>query len=96
MTLVHNSVTVPATTATVIATIPTGNPLTCVHVSNSDSAAIFVGDSSLSNSGADKGAKISAAAALDIWLNSGDSLYAYSVAGTSANAVAVLFSKVVG
>ena len=95
MTLVHNSVTVPATTATVIATIPGGNPLTCVHVSNSDSAAIFVGDSTISNSGADKGAKISAAAALDIWLNSGDSLYAYSVAGTAANTVTVLFSKVV-
>ena len=94
MTLVHNSVTVPATTATVVATIPVGNPLTCVHVSNSDTAAIFVGDSSISNSGVDKGVKISAAAAMDIWLNSGDSLYAYSVAGTSANAVAVLFSKV--
>ena len=94
MTLIHNSVTVPATTATVIATIPAGNPLTCVHVSNSDSAAIFVGDSSLSNSGADKGVKIAAAGALDFWLNAGDSLYGYSVAGTSANAVAVLFSTV--
>jgi hypothetical protein len=96
MSLTHNSVTVPSATATIIATIPAGNPLTCVHVSNSDTAAIFVGDSSLSNSGADKGVKISAAAALDIWLNAGDSLYAYSVAGTSANAVAVLFSRVVG
>jgi hypothetical protein len=94
MTLVHNSVTVPATTATVIATIPAGNPLTCVHVSNSDSAAIFVGDSSISNSGVDKGVKISAAGALDFWLNAGDSLYGYSVSGTSANAVAVLFSTV--
>jgi hypothetical protein len=96
MSLVHNSVTVPSATATIIATIPAGNPLTCVHVSNSDTAAIFIGDSSLSNSGADKGCKVSAAAALDVWLNAGDSLYAYSVAGTSANAVAVLFSKVVG
>jgi hypothetical protein len=96
MSLIHNSVTVPSATATIIATIPAGNPLTCVHVSNSDTAAIFVGDSSLSNSGVDKGVKISAAAALDLWLNAGDSLYAYSVAGTSANAVAVLFSKVVG
>jgi len=96
MSLVHNSVTVPSATATIIATIPAGNPLTCVHVSNSDTAAIFVGVSSLSISGADKGVKISSAASLDIWLNAGDSLYAYSVAGTSANAVAVLFSKVIG
>jgi uncharacterized Zn-binding protein involved in type VI secretion len=95
MTLVHNSVTVPATTATLIATIPVGNPLTCVHVSNSDTAIIFVGDSSLSNTGADKGARVAISGSLDIWLNSGDSLYAYSVAGTSANAVAVLYSKVI-
>ena len=95
MALTHTSVTLASATATVIATIPAGTPLTCVHVSNTDSAAIFVGDSSLSNTGADKGARISASGALDIWLNAGDSLYAYSVAGTSANAVAVLFSKVV-
>ena len=95
MTLVHNSVTVPATTATLIATIPAGNPLTSVHVSNLDSAAIFVGDSSLSNTGADKGARIAASASHDFWLNAGDSLYAYSVAGTAANTVTVLFSKVV-
>jgi len=94
MTLIHNSVTVPATTATVIATIPEGNPLTAVHVSNLDSAAIFIGDSSLSNTGADKGFRISASASHDFWLNSGDSLYAYSVAGTAANTVTVLFSTV--
>jgi len=95
MALVHNSVTLAAATATIIATIPAGNPLTAVHVSNLDSAAIFVGDSSLSNSGADKGVRIAASASHDFWLNAGDSLYAYSVAGTAANTVTVLFSKVV-
>ena len=94
MALVHNSVTVPATTATLLATIPAGNPLTCVHVSNSDTAIIFVGDSSLSNSGADKGARVPISGSIDVWLNARDSLYGYSVAGTSANAVAVLFSTV--
>jgi hypothetical protein len=95
MALVHNSVTV-ATTATVIAEIPAGNPRTCVHISNSDTAAIFVGDATLSNSGVDKGVKLAAAGNLELWLNSGDTLYAISVAGTSANAVGVLFSKVIG
>lgn len=96
MALVHNSVTLAAATATIIATIPAGNPLTSIHVSNLDSAAIFVGDSSLSNTGADKGVRIAASASHDFWLNAGDSLYAYSVAGTAANTVTVLFSKVVG
>jgi hypothetical protein len=94
MALVHNSVTLAAATATIIATIPAGNPLTAVHVSNLDSAAIFVGDSSLSNTGVDKGARIAASASHDFWLNAGDSLYAYSVAGTAANTVTVLFSTV--
>jgi hypothetical protein len=95
MSLTHNSVTVPSATATIIATIPEGNPLTCVHVANLDSAAIFIGDSSLSNTGVDKGFKIAASASYDFWLNAEDSLYAYSVAGTAANTVTVLFSKVI-
>ena len=96
MTLTHTSVTLAAATATIIATIPAGNPLTSVHVSNLDSAAIFIGDSSLSNTGVDKGVRIAASASHDFWLNAGDSLYAYSVAGTAANTVTVLFSKVIG
>jgi len=94
MTLVHSSVTVPATTATLLATIPAGNPLTCVHVGNSDTAILFVGDSTLSNTGVDKGARVPISGSLDIWLNAGDSLYGYSVAGTSSHAIAVLYSTV--
>jgi hypothetical protein len=95
MALVHNSVTV-GTTATLIAEIPVRNPLTAVQISNSDTSAIFLGDDTLSNTGADKGVRLASNGNLQIWLNSGDKLYAVSAAGTSANAVGVLFSKVIG
>jgi uridine phosphorylase len=95
MTLVHNSVTV-GTTATLIAEIPVGNPNTAVQVSNTDSATIFLGDATLSNTGADKGIRLASNGNLQVWLNSGDMLYAVSAAGTSAFAVTVAFSKIVG
>ena len=95
MTLIHNSVTV-GTTATLIAEIPVGNPNTAVQVSNTDSAAIFLGDDSLDNTGVNKGVRLASNGNLQVWLNSGDKLYAVSAAGTSAFAVAVTFSKVIG
>ena len=95
MAVVHNSVTV-GTTATLIAEVPVGNPLTAVQVSNSDTVAIFLGDASLSNTGADKGVRLGTNGNLQVWLNAGDKLYAVSAAGTSANAVGVLFSTIVG
>ena len=95
MAVVHNSVTV-GTTATLIAEIPVGNPNTAVQISNTDSAAVFLGDDSLDNVGSNKGVRVASNGNLQIWLNSGDKLYAVSAAGTSAFAVAVVFSKVVG
>ena len=94
MTLVHNSVTV-GTSATLIGTVPIGNPLTAVQISNSDTNPIFLGDSSVGTSGATKGVRLASNGNLQVWLNSGDALYAVSSAGTSANAVGVVFSKII-
>ena len=94
MAIVHNSVTV-GTSATLIAEIPAGNPLTAVQISNSDTNPIFLGDSSVAISGADKGVRMGTNTNLQVWLNSGDVLYAVSSAGTSANAVGVVFSKII-
>jgi hypothetical protein len=93
MALVHNSVTV-GTSPTIIATIPAGNPLTAVQVSNSDTQPIFLGDETLTATGATKGVRMATVTNLQVWLNAGDVLYAVSVAGTAANSVGVLFSTV--
>jgi hypothetical protein len=94
MAIVHNSVTV-GTSPTIIATIPAGNPNTVVQISNTDAQTIFLGDSTCSTTGAAKGIRMATNTNLQVSLNSGDVLYAVSAAGTSANAVTVIFSKII-
>lgn len=94
MAVVHNEYTV-GTTATLIAEIPAKNPLTAVLVFNDDNNPIFVGDATVTASGANLGLKISkSTTSSQIWLNAGDKLYAISAAGTSARAVVTLFSSI--
>lgn len=93
MALIHNSFTLAANTATVIATVPLNNPRTSVVVTNVDSASVYLGDSSVSTGAdANRGIKVATNTNQEIWLNGGDSLYAISLAGTSAYGVAVLYS----
>jgi hypothetical protein len=86
-----------ATTPTLIAEIPEGNPSTAVQISNTDSAALFLGTNLVDHSTtANRGVRMNQSTNLQLWLNAGDKLYAISGAGTSTNAVSVLFSKIVG
>ena len=95
MALVHASYTLAANTATVIATIPLNNPTTVVTVPNVDSASVSLGDATVSTgANADRGIRVATNTNQQIWLNGGETLYAISLAGTSAYAVAVLYSPV--
>lgn len=93
MALVHDTFTV-GTTATLLATIPEGNPTTTVAVVNDDNSSIFIGDATIAVSGANKGLTVVKSTNYRIDLNAGDKLYGISSAGTSANAVTVLYSTV--
>lgn len=97
MALVHDSFALAANTATVIATIPAGNPLTSVVVTNTNAASVFLGDSSVATGGTvDRGIRLATNSSQQVWLNAGDVLYAISLAGTAGvYDVAVLYSKVV-
>lgn len=95
MAIVHNAYTV-GTTATLIAEIPAGNPKTSVYIYNNDNSQIYIGDSTVTTSGADIGLHIAKSTVFEIELNASDKLYAISAAGTAANAVVTLFSKVIG
>lgn len=95
MALVHNTFTV-GTSPTLLVTIPAKNPTTTVAIVNDDNSSIFIGDSTLSVSGANKGLTVVKSTNYRIDLNAGDTLYGISAAGTSANAVTVLYSKVIG
>lgn len=95
MALVHDTFTV-GTSPTLIVTIPAGNPTTRVAVVNDDNSSIFIGDATVAASGADKGLTVVKSTVYNIDLNAGDKLYAISSAGTSSNAVSILYSKVIG
>lgn len=81
------------TTVTAIVTVPNGSrqniPLT---ISNLDSAAIWVGDSTITTSGATQGYKLAAGGNVQFWLNGGDMVYGISAAGTGAGLVVVSYS----
>jgi hypothetical protein len=94
MSVYHATYTV-GTTPTLIAEIPAKNPHTTLLVFNDDNNPIFLGDSTVATSGADRGIKLSkSTTSSQIWLNAGDKIYAISEAGTSANTVSVLYSGV--
>lgn len=93
MTLHHSAVTV-GTSPTLLLTVPAKNPYTAVLIFNDDNSAIYVGDNSVSTSGSNLGVKINkSTTTTQLWLSAGDSLYAISASGTSANAVSTLYSS---
>lgn len=94
MAVVHLNATV-ATTATRLFTIPTGLARNiAVQIQNLDTAAIFIGDNTITTSGATRGHQIAANASFQIWLNPGDTIYAISAAGTATGAVVITYSGI--
>ena len=95
MAVIHDVFTV-GTSPTLICEIPKKCPATAVLIFNDDNNPIFIGDIDIATSGSNLGLKVpKSTATTQVWLNAGDKLYAISSAGTSANAVAVLWSKVI-
>jgi len=92
MALNHNNITV-GTTPTLLLTMPNGVGYVAVQVNNRDSAAIFLGDSAVTNTvGINGGQNLAANTTVQIWMHGNDSLYAVSAAGTATGAVSVIYS----
>jgi len=85
----HVNITV-ATTPTALVTIPEGNPYTAVVIQNNHSAALFVGDSTVTatTAGATSGLSVAAAGNLTVWLHSESTIY--GIVATSATATGVV------
>ena len=94
MALLHQSFTI-GTTPTVLISIPEGNPTTSVQIINDDNNAVYVGDATVTSSGADKGLPIKKDSVYTFNLNAEDQLYAVAATATSANAVSILYSSVI-
>jgi hypothetical protein len=93
MAIVHVNKTV-ATTVTLLTTLNGITEYTAISIQNNDSASIFIGDNTVTTSGANKGHVLTAGTTYQLWVRASDAVYAISSAGTAANAVSVLYSQV--
>jgi hypothetical protein len=91
MALFHGNVTVQ-TTATLIVQVSQTTRYTAVSIQNNHSSAIYVGDDTISTSGATQGHAVAAGATYQLWLNAGDKVYAISAATTADGACNILYS----
>lgn len=93
MAVVHSS-TIVRTTATRILQIPVGVQYTTVTIYNGSASPIFIGDATISTSGATKGVTVAATSSIVVCLNANDILYAIAASATSAGDVVVLYSGI--
>jgi hypothetical protein len=81
------------TTATPLVTIKGGVARnTPVNIYNGHSAAIFIGDASISTSGATIGRTIAASASQVFYVNANDVIYGISAAASAAGAIVITYS----
>lgn len=96
MALVHLNVTLGtpvAGTPQLILKMPAGIKPTAVQIQNLDSATVYIGDKTISNTGATRGHAILNGVSFQLWLNAGDEVYALTNgAATAAGAVVITYS----
>jgi len=80
------------TTPTLIASLPSMGRNIAVQIYNNHSSAIYIGNETITTSGATIGRPMAATSSFQLWLNGGDKIYAISAAQTAAGAVVVTFS----
>lgn len=95
MSFFHTNVTV-GTTPTLLLTVPSGQVSTQVTIQNQDTASIFIGDTTITASGATRGHAIAAGAEHTRLYYPGDKIYAVSAAGTVAGGAIILFNTTSG
>jgi hypothetical protein len=93
MALVQLSNTV-GTTPTLICQVEIGLGLVPVQINNQNAQPIFIGDATITTSGAGRGTRVASNANFQVWAHGGDAIYAISAAGTSAGDVSVLYSGI--
>ena len=81
------------TTASILLTIdPNARPLTPITLYNGHSAAIFIGDSTITTSGATIGRTIATTVSQTFYVNPGDVIYGISAAASTAGAIVITYT----
>jgi len=93
MALVHVNATT-ATTPQPLFTLPSGLPSTAVQICNNHTAVLYIGDATVSTSGATRGSQIAVNASQQVWLRSGDTVYGITAAASAAGAISIIYSGI--
>jgi hypothetical protein len=93
MAIVHKTPVI-RTTAAQIVIMPLGVQYTTVNIFNSGTESIFVGDSTITTTGAQKGMTIATNTSLVLNMNAGDVLWAIAAATTTVGDVVIIFSGI--
>jgi hypothetical protein len=81
------------TTASILFTVDkNARPLTPVNIYNGHGSAIFIGDSSITSSGATIGRTIPAAASQVLYVYPNDVIYGISAAASATGAIVITYS----
>jgi len=81
------------TTARPLLTIPTGIPRqTPITVYNGHSGSIFIGDQTITTSGATIGRTLTASNSQTFYVNGGDTVWAISAAASATGAIVITYS----
>jgi hypothetical protein len=92
MAFIHVNSGTLTTAAVLFQVSPNAKPLTPVTIYNGHSASIFVGDTTITTSGATIGRTIAAANSQTFYVNPNDIIYAISAAASAAGAVVITYS----
>lgn len=92
MPFIHVNASTQTTAAVLFQVSKDARPLTPVTIYNGHSAAIFIGDKTITTSGATIGRTIAAANSQTFYVNANDIVYAISAAASAAGAVVITYS----
>jgi hypothetical protein len=92
MAFTHVNASTQTTAAVLFQISKDARPLTPVTVYNGHSASIFIGDSTITTSGATIGRTIPAASSQTFYVNANDIVYAISAAASATGAIVATYS----
>ena len=92
MAFTHVNASTQTTTAVLFQVSKDARPLTPVTIYNGHSASIFLGDSTITTSGATIGRTIPTATSQTFYVNANDIVYAISSAASAAGAIVITYS----
>ena len=93
MALVHINATT-ATTPQPLFTLPSGLPSTAVQICNNHTAVLYIGDASISVSGATRGSQIAVNASQQVWLRPEDTVWGVTAAASATGAISIIYSGI--